>query len=197
MREMCVVVVLMILMAGVFSKACIGAAQDFVWWEGESPLETNFPDETPFSASTFEANRHLLSEGDWLTNAGKRGEEEAYAKYRVKVPAGGEYSLWTRKFWKHGPFKWRFDADEWQTCGRDIALADSTHIRTHLGANWVYLGKVSLTSGPKIFELRLLAKQGENLTAAFDAFIMKQGAFMPNGRLKPGMKSTWSRIPTN
>ena len=181
--------VLIILIAGVFSSANLIAEQDFIWWEGESPIETNFPKETYFSPSTFEAKRHLLSGGDWLTNAEKRGKNEAFAKYRIEVPADGDYKLWARKFWKHGPFKWRFDDDEWQICGRNIAIADNTYIRTHLGANWVYLGEVDLTKGTRIFELRLLAKEGENLTAAFDAFILIPGLFMPNGKLKPGKRS--------
>jgi hypothetical protein len=193
-------------MMGMLSRACLGEGEakspqpplqsgskgdalTFVWWEGESPIETNFPKETWLSASTFEANRHLLSGGDWLTNAGERGEEEAFARYRIEVPADGEYNLWARKFWKHGPFKWRFGEDEWRVCGRDIALADNTYIRTHLGANWVYLGEVKLTKGSRIFELRLLAKEGESLTAAFDAFILTPGPFMPNGKLKPGERS--------
>ena len=56
---------------------------DFVWWEGESPIKTNFPKETYFSPSTFESKRHLLSGGDWLTNAGIWGKEEAFTEYEV------------------------------------------------------------------------------------------------------------------
>jgi hypothetical protein len=189
MKEACIGIMLMILMAVVFTKPCLGESQVFVWWEGEAPVETNFPKETGLSASTFEHNRHLLSGGDWLTNAGESGKEEAFAKYRVEVPAEGDYNLWTRKFWKHGPFRWRFDEDEWRVCGRDIALADDTYIRTHLGANWVHLGKVKLEKGTRLFEIRLLAEEGESLTAAFDAFILISGIFMPNGKLRPGEKS--------
>jgi len=177
-----------ILIIVAFSSTRSSIAQDFIWWEGESPIETNFPKQTPFSASTFAENRHLLSGGDWLTNAGERGLDEAFAKYRIEVPADGEYDLWARKFWKHGPFKWRFDEGEWRVCDRNIALADDTYLRTYLGANWVYLGKVNLTRGQKHFELRLLANEGEPLTAAFDAFLLTSKPFMPNGRLKPGMK---------
>ena len=189
MNQIHIRIMLIFLMADMLLCACLSAAQDFVWWEGESPMETNFPEETWLSASTFEANRHLLSGGAWLTNAGERGRDEAFAKYSVEVPADGEYNLWTRKFWKHGPFRWRFDEDEWRICGRDIALADSTYIRTHLGANWMYLGKVNLTEGSRVFELRLLAEEGESLTAAFDAFILTPGVFVPNGKLKPGERS--------
>ena len=124
----------------------------FVWWEGEDATETNFPERSWFSADTFRAKRHeVLSGGDWLSNSGDRTGPEAFARYTVEVPAAGEYGLWTRKFWKHGPFRWRFDQGSWQECGRDIALLDGVTIRTHLGANWVFLGRVKLAKGRRKF----------------------------------------------
>ncbi|MGB2821717.1 MAG: hypothetical protein WBF17_12095 [Phycisphaerae bacterium] len=164
-------------------------AADYVWWEGESPTETNFPKQSWFSPPSFRDRAHLLSEGNWLTNSGNRTGDEAFAKYAVVVPSAGEWNLWCRKFWKHGPFRWRFDSGAWQTCSRDVALADDTYLRTHVGANWVHLGKVRLAAGEHAFELRLLAKEGEGLTACFDCFCLIRGAFLPNGRLKPGEKS--------
>ena len=59
----------------------------FVWWEGESPLDTNFPRDTQFSGRTFEDTRDQLSGKEWLTNEGPRGEEEPYALYEIEVPA--------------------------------------------------------------------------------------------------------------
>ena len=165
-------------------------AADFVWWEGEGSLETNFPEKSWFAASTFQAKRdEVLSEGDWLANSGKRTGPEAFARYRITVPAEGQYSFWCRKFWKHGPFRWRFDDEDWSTCGRDIGLADSVDIRKHLCVNWVYLGKVRLTKGVHTFELRLLAEPGQNLTACFDCFLLTPYVFSPRGKLKPGEKS--------
>jgi hypothetical protein len=161
----------------------------YVWWEGERPAETNFPKQSWFSPSTFEATRHLLSEGDWLSNSGKREGDEAFARYQITVPAAGEYNLWTRKFWKHGPFRWRFGQGDWQVCGRDVALADDTYLKEDLGANWVFLGTVTLPAGPQTFELRLLAQPGEDLTAAFDCFVLSAGPFIPNGKMKPGERS--------
>ncbi len=162
----------------------------FVWWEGEGAVETNFPDNSWFAAETFADKRQqVLSEGDWLSASGPRGKDELFARYKVRVPRDGEYALWTRKFWKHGPFRWRFGKDEWRTCGRDVALADNTPIRTHLGANWVHLGRVPLDKGTHTFELRLLAQEGEASTACFDAFLLTPGVFVPRGRLKPGESS--------
>ena len=100
-----------------------GAAENasYVWWEGENSVQTNFPEKTWFSASTFEQSRHeILSGGDWLTNDGARTGAEAFARYEITVPAAGQYSLWARKFWKHGPFRWRFGRGEWQVCGSEI-----------------------------------------------------------------------------
>lgn len=164
-------------------------AVNYVWWEGEDTRNTNFPARSWFSADTIPDTRHLLSGGDWLSNSGNRAGPEAYATYAVTVPRDGEYRFWTRKFWKHGPFRWRFDQGEWQVCPFDVALADDTFLREHVGANWVYLGRVPLTAGEHTFELRLLAKEGEPLTACFDCFLLTPGPFLPNGRFKPGERS--------
>ncbi|MCZ7645513.1 MAG: hypothetical protein M5U26_09555 [Planctomycetota bacterium] len=172
--------------------AAAHAETPWVWWEGEQPAETNFPETSSFGEATFrEKADEVLSGAKWLTNDGKRaaGEAEAFAKYKVNVPAEASYQLWTRKFWKHGPFRWRFGEAEWRECGRDCALADSSYIRLHLGANWVYLGEVKLPKGEQTFELRLLAKEGENKTACFDCFVLIDGVFTPRGKLKPGETS--------
>ena len=124
-----------------------------IWWEGEDTAETNFPTTSDFSPRTFANTAHLLSEGEWLSNSGARTGPEAYATYEVDVPADATYDLWVRKFWKHGPFQWRFGDAAWTTCGRDIALADSTYLRTHLGANWAYLGEATLRAGRTTYEL--------------------------------------------
>ncbi|MBN2584904.1 MAG: hypothetical protein JXL80_17705, partial [Planctomycetes bacterium] len=170
-------------------QVCCGVEPDYLWWEGENPETTNFPDQSWFSSSTFKDTAHQLSEGDWLSISGKRGKDEAFARYKVSVGKAGTYGLWTRKFWKHGPFRWRFDETPWQTCGRDVALADSTYLREHLGANWVFLGKVQLKRGDHRFELRLLAGEGEDTTACFDCFLLTQTPFVPRGKLKPDERS--------
>jgi hypothetical protein len=163
-------------------------ASDYVWWEGEKPARTNFPAQSWFDPQN-QAEADKLSGGAWLSSDGKRGAEELFATYKVSVPHAGRYGLWARKFWKHGPFRWRFDGGEWTTCGRDVALADSVSLRTHVGANWVHLGKVDLTKGEHTFELRLLAGRGESATACFDCFCLAPGPFLPNGKHKPGHRS--------
>ncbi|MBI2297658.1 MAG: hypothetical protein HYU66_01680 [Armatimonadetes bacterium] len=161
----------------------------YVWWEGERTTRTNFPRQTWFSPGTFPDTRDQLSAGDWLSCEGKRTGDEAFATYDVDVPRAGAYNLWTRKFWHHGPFRWRFDQQDWQTCGRDCALADDTPLKQFVNANWVYLGKVDLTAGTHPFELRLLAAVGEEQTACFDCFLLIPGPFKPSGRVKPDERS--------
>src|SRR5690606_35320611 len=92
-------------------------AAAYVWWEGESPAETNFPAQTWFTPQN-EAEQSRLSGGAWLSHQGKRqaGSPEPFARYRIEVPASGTYHFWVRKFWKHGPFRWRFDQADWRNC---------------------------------------------------------------------------------
>ncbi len=158
----------------------------YVWWEGEAPAETNFPAQTEFSPT--EGERHLLSGGDWLSNAGTRGADqpEAFARYDVEVPDTADYHLWVRKFWHHGPFRWRFDDGAWTVLDDTFGIADNTYIRRFLGANWFHAGTARLAAGRHSFELRLLAGPGEALTACFDAFLLTPKQFVPRGKYKPG-----------
>ncbi len=175
---------LLVLAAGLLAAG--PAAADTVWWEGEHVQETNFPKQTSFSASTFPAGVNPLSGGRWLTNEGERTGDEAHALYRIEVPADGKYRCWARKFWKHGPFRWRFDDDEWRVCSRDVQLMDSYEVRQYLHVNWVYLGTVRLTAGRHDFELRLLADRGQHLTACFDAFFLtSDDTLVPGGAERP------------
>ncbi len=165
------------------------AQTDYIWWEGERTLDDNFPRNTWFANGAVQGKRDLLSGRAWLCNDGNRTGDEAFAAYEITVPEDGVYDFWVRKFWKHGPFRWRFGDDEWRTVGRDIALADSVEIQQHVGANWVYAGEVELTQGDTGFELRLLAGVGESLTACFDCFLLTPLPFIPRGKLKPDEKS--------
>lgn len=176
-------------LTAIMALVACGPAAAYVWWEGEAAVETNFPARSAFSPDTFPETRHLLSGDDWLSTSGSLSVEEAYARYRIAVPRSGRYELWARKFWRHGPFRWRFGEGEWQVCGPDVALADNVTLRTHLCANWAYLGPVDLSPGEHVFELRLLAKQGEDVAAAFDCFLLADEPFLPSGKAKPGERS--------
>jgi len=171
----------LVLLFAVFLQGDLKADDSgYLWWEGENPVETNFPKSSYFSANTFPEKRHLLSGSEWLTNVDRH--PDAFARYSIRVRKDGEYSFWCRKFWLHGPFRWRFDKMKWRDCGRNVGLADSLEIRKHLCANWVFLGKVKLKKGKRIFELRLTEDEG---AACFDCFVLTDSFFEPRGALKP------------
>ena len=168
------------------SMACAFSAD--LWWEGEDASKHNF-DMQSFAAKDYGARAEGLSGSNWLCSGSKVPAGGRFAQYELSIPASGEYHFWTRKFWKHGPFEWRFGKQDWQLCGRDIGLADSYELATHINANWVYLGKVKLKKGKQLFELKLTAKPGESTPACLDCFYLTQGVFQPRGKLKPGQRS--------
>ncbi|MCE9584627.1 MAG: hypothetical protein K8T20_19220 [Planctomycetes bacterium] len=163
-------------------------AQDWVWWEGEAAASHNF-NKRDFSPDSYGDKKDALSSGDWLFNGGAVGADPVTAKWKVRVPADGEWQLWARKFWKHGPFEWRFDDGKWSSCSRDIGLADNVVLAPNICANWVALGPAALKGGERTFEIRLTAKQGEPGTACFDCFLLTRVPFAPRGKLKPGEKT--------
>ncbi len=166
----------------------VPALAQHVWWEAESKVDTNFPAQTWLSGRSLGKQQEQLAGGEWLTSAGPRAGDELRARWQVTVPAAGRYTLWTRKFWKHGPFRWRFDAEEPRVCGADCALADSVALIPNVCANWVDLGTVELTAGEHAFEVVLQAAKGQETTAAFDCFLLTQVPFVPDGKRKPGEK---------
>ncbi|MCA8963298.1 MAG: hypothetical protein KDC48_00350 [Planctomycetes bacterium] len=161
------------------------AAQQ-VWWEAEAAAATNFPKQTWLSGRNLGDKQQLLSGGEWLSTAGPRGAAPLTASYRVDVPAAGDYALWVRKFYKHGPFSWRFDEAGERQCTADCALADNVALITHVCANWVDLGRVELTKGPHTLTVTLAAGEGAETTAAFDCFLLTAVPFVPDGKRKPG-----------
>ncbi len=163
-----------------------GSEQTYVWWEGEDAAAHTFPVGNAFRPGNAE-ERDVLSGGEWLqTNQGAG----AAARWEVEVPEAGDYDFWTRVFWKHGPFRWRWNDGEWTTCGRDRVLAESVRMRTHVTASWVPLGRVTLPEGENTLEIEVLE---EARAVAFDCWLLTRGSFTPNGKMKPGEK--YDRAP--
>ncbi|NLF40898.1 glycoside hydrolase family 5 protein, partial [bacterium] len=171
------------IIAACMLSLAVSSHASYIWWEGEDAVTNNFPRRSGFSPMN-EAERAVLSEGAWLSIDGTRAEP-AFAEYTVAVPAAGTYDLWVRKFWKHGPFRWRFGKGEWREVGRDVALADSVTLRPLVGANWVRCGAVKLDAGTQVFRIELTENTG---AACFDCFILSPVPFTPRGKLKPDEK---------
>jgi len=120
-------------------------AEQVIWWEGEDAVETNFPGGNPFGVTA--EMKQVLSGGEWLEAGGNRYGPPLFATYDVAVPRTASYDFWVRKFWYHGPFRWRFDQGPWHEVGRDIGLFDSVNLRPNIVANWVYLDRIELAEG--------------------------------------------------
>lgn len=162
----------------------------YVWIEAEKPDATNFPPaaQNPFApANPTEAD--VLSGGQWI-GVGSDRPGPLFAEYKVTIPAGGNYSLYARKFWQHGPFRWRIDDGPWQSVGKNVALLDDAPMRKFTGANWVAAGGTTLTPGAHTLRVELTENTG---AAAFDVFLLTSRPFVARGKMKPGEK--YNRAP--
>lgn len=165
-----------------------------LWWEGEQPKETNFPQGGWMEQ---EATRILLSDGGWLTlDADELPPEGAFfARYEVEVPQGARYTLWVREFVKSwaSPTRWRFDAGEWQQTPRDLKALEPQRVHRVLTVAWHRYGEVELTAGRHLFEVvvneRRTAgspeKVAENFMVGFDAFLLTTGDQAPLSPPRP------------
>jgi hypothetical protein len=157
------------------------APRPWIWWEAEAPTATNFPDQNPFAPSDDKIAQ-ALSGGRWI-GAGLR-DKVLFAEYQVVVHNGGPYDFYARKFWQHGPFRWRFDDQPWRECGR-AALLDGVSLAKYVEVNWVRLGALRLGRGTHT--LRIEVDPGAD-GAAFDCFLLIDGPFVARGKLKPDQR---------
>jgi len=159
----------------------------FVWWEAEKPSATNFPplDENPVPAGNA-TEAAALSAANWIGASVEPGKN-LFLEYSVTVPSDGDYFFYSRKFWKHGPFRWHWDTQPWQDVGSNVYLMDDAPLRENIVANWISLGRVNLTAGSHTLRIELTPKEG---VAAFDCFVLTQSPLRARGKLKPDMEYT-------
>lgn len=153
-----------------------------IWWEAEDFVEGNFPppDENPFAPDDAQ-QAALLSGSAWIGMEGDF-DEIPYLEYEVDIPSTGPWQFYVRKFWRHGPFRWRWDDQPWQTLPSDHGLLDRVTLRLHVEANWVALGTVDLEPGIRRLRIELIEDQG---AAAFDAFLLTTSPFTARGAIRP------------
>lgn len=153
------------------------SAAEGLWWEAEAPSATNFP-----APSVPEGpGADTLSDGRWI-GVDKAWTQTPFLHYEITVPEAGRYQLYARKFWKHGPFRWRFNDQDWASLGTDVALLDHSYIRRFWGANWVLVGDCELAAGSHSLELEMTDPDS---VAYFDCFFLTREPFYPLGRHKP------------
>lgn len=155
-------------------------SENSLWIEGEhasaksADVSTRHP---------FVSEHPALSGGVSLGGQGRAGE--TFVEFETDIPRAGTYKLYVRKFWHHGPFRWRFGEDEWREVDRP-ALMDSVGLdRIHMVINWIFAGEVELPAGPATLRM----EQTRNGPFVIDALVLTDGEFFPRGNLKPGERS--------
>jgi hypothetical protein len=171
---------------------------NFVWIEGEAATADTFEVADP--AGLAGADPAVLSGGKWLFHDGTvpANQIRASATWRFAVAVPGNYTLYCRKYWHHGPFEWRIDGGTAHRAER-FSLLDEVKAGEFATVNWVKLGEVNL-GGSHVLTLTLLgaapgaagtadwARRGHPYVAGIDCFcLVGPGTeFVARGKLKPG-----------
>jgi len=156
------------------------ADNNYIWFEAEEYVSGNFPKSTVLDSKK-------LSGEKWIITKDKE-HPLFFARYSVDIKSDKQpYYFYTRKFWYHGPFRYRFNNNEWHYITRKNhpKIKDSIILNKYLSANWVELGKHTLAAGINILDIELTDTQG---AAAFDSFVLSMKPFIPLGLRKPNEK---------
>lgn len=166
----------------------------WIWWEAEKPVKTNFPtpENNPFAPNNSSESA-VLSENSWIGVSGDYEGKTMFLEYLIDVPKDGSYHFYVRKFWKHGPFRWRFDDQEYSIVGSNISLLDGENLRKFVVANWIYAGNIKLNAGQHKLRIELIEDQG---ASAFDCFLLTTRLWLPKGKLKPN-ETHETQVPEN
>jgi hypothetical protein len=168
-----------------WSELSVGRAPTdakMLFWEAEQPARTNYPENNPFRPLT-PAEANALSGGAWI--GAEQPRTSYFLEYELELPAAGTYRFYARKFWKHGPFRYRFDDAPFVSVGSDIELLDETNLREHVVVNWTQPGTVELAAGRHRLRIEL-SPDDEGGASAWDAFLLTTEPFSPRGKLRPG-----------
>jgi hypothetical protein len=177
---------------GLFVLSTLSApALDYVWWEGEAPKSQSGELK---DGHVFNSPNPKLSGGKSLGGTGKAG---TFVEYEITAPKEGEYFFYTRKFWHHGPFQFKWNGEGAWVKVHQNPLLDSVDLAPHC-VNWVPCGKVKLRKGANALRLEAVEPYGPFV---FDCFVVTSSQIIPNGTLKPGEKynladpGTWAFEP--
>lgn len=150
---------------------CTGATE--VKWEAENAVKTDLTTEGKFRPNN-DKEKAVLSNGKWLNGDFKKG---SFAEYSIEVPEDGKYSFYIRRFWIHGPIRWRFNEDKWtELKGRHNF--NKKVMRKYVPVGWVKAGVVDLKKGKHTFRFELLKKiKIWNKAYGYDCFLLTDGDF--------------------
>ena len=166
-------------------------------WEAEAATETNMKTDGSYHARDTEG-RAKLSGGVWLNGRNPK-EGGLFAVYTVEVPADSSYQFFVRKFWHHGPFRFRFDDAPWVKVTHQPPILDSVVLMKYVPICWVQAGKVTLKAGEHALRLELLHGDEYQFSGNYglDCFLLYDGDELPEGPsgLKANLLTTFSKLP--
>lgn len=154
-------------------------ASDYVWIEGEAMVSgtlhanhINVPKHKALSGGVSFGTNSLPERGRW----------------HAIIPKAGEWHIYVRKFWKHGPFKWKINGgQEKELSAEGTMLLDSTGLDVRFQCiNWVYLGKANFKKGKNILDINGTSKKAQAFV--IDCFVITKEPFEPSGIKRPGEK---------
>ncbi len=179
-----------ILLIGAFLLICSAILHaedsDLLWIEAESSTRTNMSTEGQFRPLD-ESQANKFSGGAWL-NGTQAKLPDAFAEYDITVQKKGTYKFFVRRFYSHGPFRWKIDNGAWNDVDVHPGNLQAQSIRKFVTATWIYPGDIELEAGSHILRVELLYR--ENLAKfskafGFDCFVLTPSFFVPNGKYSP------------
>lgn len=159
--------------------ACALAATDWIWIEGEQPIEakvTRHPgwyDQVPKAA---------FSGGDFLSHF--HDTDPGEAEYRFTVAAADGYDFWIRANPHESELQYRLNGGDWHA----LVTTNSIQSFTLNGwdmrfLGWIHGGRVDLTAGENRIRFRFSGRPKPH--GILDCFVLTRGAFEPFGIEKP------------
>ena len=163
----------------------LSGAAELVWVEGESAGESSMRRHGWYDS----VKKAELSGDEWLSHFGEG--VAPVARYSVEVEDGGSYAFWVRANPVGAAMSVRWNGGSWGAVNFKGAL-ENTNIASDGKADlrfvaWVRVGVVGLKKGLQQLEVRF--ESGNSKHGGLDCFVLSNGGFVADGRLKPGEKT--------
>lgn len=175
--------------------AACAAQPDYIWLEAENPNTKNFDFDIQSGSQP-----QILSAGKWLRKMLPveqfKTESPAWLlEYHFDVKQPGLYEFWARLGYEklRAPLDWRIDDGKWTRLAPDTPTTNLNEVWN--GWNeiaWVKAGSIELTAAAHKLTLRWTepAPGNNRMVLGLDclAFVLGEGNFHPEGKLRPGQQ---------
>ncbi|MFZ5830548.1 MAG: glycoside hydrolase family 2 TIM barrel-domain containing protein [Planctomycetota bacterium] len=158
-----------------------------VWLEAETPTDANFALKT-----TSGGKGEVLSGGLWVSHSEAKDampEGGWRLSYQFETTTAGRHSLWARIGYEgaRAPMEWRVDGGPWHTLSPDAQTTNVMELAVWYMVAWAPCGEVELPPGRHTLALRFQQPGAKDrFLFALDCLAIVRGAFVPEGKLKPG-----------